>query len=100
MLEAGYDPTTAKNPSNLTKSKAWKQLLEEHLPDGKLLKTHSEALDATKWNDFTGEREPDHQTRIKAVDLGYKLKGKLRDNPIFAINEMKMEIIQDAEEIK
>lgn len=23
----------------------------------------NEALDATKWNDFTGEREPDHKTR-------------------------------------
>lgn len=27
-----------------------------------------EAMTATKWNDFTGEREPDYNIRLKAVD--------------------------------
>lgn len=27
-----------------------------------------EAMQATKWNEFTGEREPDHNVRLKAAD--------------------------------
>lgn len=91
MLEVGYSPNTAKKPQNLTESKGWQQLLEEYLPDDKLLKTHDEALQATKWNDFTGEREADHTTRLKAVDMAYKVKG--RGVPILQqFNSEKMEI--------
>ena len=32
-----------------------------------LIETVDEARKAEKWNDFTGEREPDHTTRLKAV---------------------------------
>ncbi len=76
MKEVGYSPNTAVNPKDLTESKGWKQLMEEILPDERLLKAHADALEANKWNDFTGEREPDHTTRLKAVDLGYKVKHK------------------------
>ena len=100
MRAVGYKPTTATVPGNLTKSKAWPELLEKFLPDNKLLKTHDEALQATKWNDFTGEREPDHTTRLKAVDMGYKVKNKYIDKPLFAVENMKLEIVQDAEEVK
>jgi len=77
MVAAGYTPASAKNPKNLTQAKGWKELLETYLPDNKLLRKHEEALEATKWNDFTGEREEDHMVRLKAVDMGYKLKGKI-----------------------
>ena len=30
MIQAGYDPTTAKNPKNLTDSKGYKELLAEY----------------------------------------------------------------------
>jgi len=91
MAEAGYAPTTAKNPQQLTNSKAWEELMEKHLPDDKLLTKHEEALEATKWNDFTGEREPDHSTRLKGIDMGYKLKGKYKD-AIIQFNADKMDI--------
>ena len=81
MKEVGYSPNTANTPSKLTKSKAWPELMEQYIPDEKLLIAHEEALQATKWNDFTGEREEDHTTRLRAVDLGYKVKGKIVDNP-------------------
>lgn len=92
MIEAGYDPTTAKNPSKLTESEAWKELMKTYLPDDKLLKKHDEALEATKWNDFTGEREEDHTTRLKAVELGYKLKKRLGPEILQQFNSEKMEI--------
>lgn len=81
MLEAGYDPTTAKNPKNLTESKGWKELLEKHLPDNRLLEVHNEALDAVKIVSSHTEPDytvPDVPTRLRAVELGYKVKGKLQ----------------------
>ena len=94
MREAGYDDTTAKNPKNLTESKAWVQLMEDHIPDEDLLIPHKEALKAVKQigaqilidkdgKTISKENEgmievADHATRLKAVELGYRVKGKLR----------------------
>lgn len=79
MLDAGYDPRTAKNPQQLTRSKGWKELMDEYLPDQDLLNVPKDAMKAMKWNDFTGEREADHNVRLKAADMGLKLKGRLND---------------------
>lgn len=76
MVKNGYSKATAHNPDKITKSDAWKAMVAQYLPDYKILQTHQEALKATKWNDFTGEREEDHGVRLKAVDMAYKLKGK------------------------
>ena len=80
MRRARYKANTIVDPSNVTNSKAWKQIMGKYLPDHKLFKTHEEALKATKWNDFTGEREEDHSIRLKAVDMAYKLKGRGNDS--------------------
>jgi len=82
MRRAGYKDTTATVPGNMTKTKGWKELLEQYLPDDKLLKKHDAALEAKKWNDFTGEREEDHAIRLRAVELGYKLKNRLSDTSV------------------
>ena len=76
MIKAGYSVATANQPKVLTESNAWKQVMNQYLPDSKLFKKHEEALDATKFNDFTGDREADHSIRLKAVDMAYKLKGR------------------------
>jgi len=94
MRDADYSLATTKTPQKLTQSKAWMELMEEHLPDDKLLEKHKEALDAVKpigaqilidkegkvvSKDNEGMIEvPDQQTRLKAVELGYRVKGKLR----------------------
>ena len=94
MRQVGYSPATAKHPSaKLTRSKGWNELLEIYLPDDKLLKVHDEALGATKWNDFTGEREPDHPTRLKAVDLGYKVKGRLNETGVSVYGDKVIAIL-------
>ena len=79
MRVAEYAPSTVNQPQVLTKSKAWQEIMEEHLDNNKIFTKHEEALEATKWNDFTGEREEDHNIRLKAVDMAYKLKGYLKD---------------------
>ena len=80
MLQVGYGPGYAKNPQLFKKTDQWQKILAEKLPDDDLLVAHRNALQATKWNDFTGEREPDHAIRLKAATEGYKVKGKLMDN--------------------
>ena len=88
MLDAGYSPATANTPQKLTESKAWIKLMEQYIPDDKLLKKHDEALESVKQIgaqiliDKAGkvvskENEgmievPDYPTRLKAVELGYR----------------------------
>lgn len=98
MKAAGYPATTASNPQQLTRSKAWKELVEEKLDDDLLLQKHKEALEATKWNDFTGEREADHTTRLKGVELGYKIKRRLGPDIAQQFNlggDMTLEFVED-----
>lgn len=98
MIEAGYSPNTANTPQKLTESKAWVELMDQYIPDDKLLLKHQEAMEATKpigaqilidkdGKTISKENEgvievPDHMVRLKAVELGYKVKGKLIENNI------------------
>lgn len=65
MLKAGYPSSTAKNPQQLTRSKMWKQLLEEYLSDEYLSKKHKELLE-----------KKDANAVAKGLDMAYKLKGR------------------------
>ena len=91
MRDAGYSPETAKNPSKLTESVAWTELMEKKLPDDKVLDRHAEALDAYKQNEYTGEIIPDYPVRLKAVDLAYKLKNRYQ-SAIQILNQGEMDI--------
>jgi hypothetical protein len=109
MLEVGYKPKTAKNPKNLTQSKAWPDLMEKYLPDNEVLEEHQKGLHATKpigalvmikqddgkdvvYKDNEGVIEVDDTpTRLKAVELAYKVKGKLGNNGMnINVNEAKI----------
>lgn len=46
MRAAGYSAATAQNPDKLTKSKGWKELLDQYLPEKKLLQSHKKLLAA------------------------------------------------------
>ena len=96
MREVGYSENTAKKPSNLTNSKGWQKLMKTRLSDDKLTRVHDEALNANKQigaqilingrgEVISKENEgmievPDHQTRLKAVELAYKIKGRLHSD--------------------
>ena len=90
MREEGYSPESAKNPKNVTESKSWEMLMDEYIPESLVAKTHKEAFNANRTisvvsgkqatgstNDFVDV--PDWQTRMKAVELGYKIRGKMID---------------------
>jgi hypothetical protein len=65
MRESGYDETTAKNPSNLTNSKGWQQLMDEYLDD--------EVMTARLNQIMLGGA---NRESLTALDMGYKLKNK------------------------
>lgn len=107
MLDAGYSPATAKNPDHLTESKGWNELMDKYLPDDKLLSTHDEALVANRVisaintnKEATGGTTdfievPDHAIRLKAVELGYRVKGRLSNNvQVLNQGEMSIEFIK------
>lgn len=94
MIGAGYSPASANSPSVLTESKGFQELVKEFIPDDLLLKVHREGLEAnkvvsarakTKHGDPINADEdtddfievPDHPTRSKFLELGYKVSGKL-----------------------
>jgi hypothetical protein len=79
MVSVGYSENTAIAPQNVTESIGWMELMEKYLPDDEVLETHKQGLKATKW--LTSHTEPDkeiadHPTRLKAVELAYKVKRK------------------------
>lgn len=98
MLDAGYAPATAKNPLELTESEGWKALIEQYLPDKDVLQAHKDGLGATKvvsaivmgkdadskTSDFIDV--PDHPTRLKAVELAYKVKSKFQPTTLIQNN--------------
>lgn len=90
MIKADYALSTAsKRQACLSKDEEFMALLDKELSDDKVVRTHQEALEATKpisarvtnkdadidTQDFI--EVPDWQARVKAVDLAYKVKGKL-----------------------
>ena len=83
MRDVGYSPNTAIDPSKLTKSDGWQELMEKHLPDRLLAKKHKEGLDASRKIIVEGTevaQEPDYAVRHKYLDSAYKLKGKYVTN--------------------
>lgn len=91
MRENGYAENTANNPDHVTKSKSWEMLMDEYIPESLIAETHKEAFSATRvisamntGKQATGATAdfidvPDWQTRMKATELGYKIRGKLTE---------------------
>lgn len=48
LIGAGYSIETSKRPTDVTKSKGWQELMDEHLPDDLLTETHIGLLKTTK----------------------------------------------------
>lgn len=79
MREAGYSLNTSRNPHQLTRSKAWAELLEEYLPDDLLARVHKEGLEAFKFSSspFSPEEKiPDFAVRHKYLETALEIKNK------------------------
>jgi hypothetical protein len=81
MREAGYSPATAENPSKLTKTKSWKMLMDEYLPEDLVAETHRDLLKAEdtvfipRGKEIIEKKRPDYQARKNGVEMAYKLRG-------------------------
>lgn len=83
MREVGYKDWTATKPSNLTNSKGWKELMDQHFPDSLLAKKHKQLLQKEEkivvgiGKGFSAIQETGqpHSDVAKALDMAYKLKG-------------------------
>lgn len=96
MREVGYSENT--RPHDITNTDSWKELMNQYLPDADILQAHQEGLKATKvvsaiimgkdadskTNDFIDV--PDHPTRLKAVELAYKVKSKFQPTTLIQNN--------------
>ena len=83
MRKAGYAPSSATKPSNLTRSKGWEELVEEYLPDYLIAEKHYALLTVGKRKKriISGEvteeiEELDTQALKAGLDMAYKVKGR------------------------
>ena len=74
MIETDYQTVLRESPGAVSQTDAWKLVMEKYLPDNKLLSRHEDLLNK---NDKDGR--PDTQAVGKALELAYKIKGKLVD---------------------
>ena len=86
MREAGYSPISAKNPKNLTASKSWQQMMDEHFPDEFIAAKHQAFLNKTekivlmnKGKTYIEDTGQPHSDVGKALDMAYKLKRRYGD---------------------
>ena len=99
MIKAGYSESSSNAPSiTLTNSEGWKELCETHLKDSKLVQVHEEQLVAKKAIVVNGEIKyvDDNRSRIKALDLAYRCKGKYAPTQV-EITKRKYQALSDAD---
>lgn len=64
LEKAGYGPSMVKNPQDITRSKGWKELMDEYLGDDLLAEVHHGLL-----------TDPSYKARSSGLDMAYKIKG-------------------------
>lgn len=86
--QAGFSEALATTPTKVTRSKGWKILLKQFVPNEKLATVLMEGLDANR-ESFTKEGElrefPDHGVRHKYLETGLKIKGLYPKEGIVAV---------------
>ncbi len=88
MRDAGYDETTAKNPKNLTESKAWKEAMGL-VKDDKILK---------RWEGWALKENKDKRLSLDAGKEIMKIKNRYpKEGNVTAI---QVNVGQDREEFK
>lgn len=107
LRESGYSESTSKTPSRVINTKSWQSLIEEYFPDELLLNIHKSLLLKKETFTYKGKviitKQP-HSDAKHALELMYKLKGKLKiesynDNGEFD-NLTPIELDRKYEELK
>ncbi len=92
MAAIGYTPSMIHNPREVTTTKSWQALLEEHMPQSLLAKRHEELLNKRDTSLVTIgrgkkarveliDRGPDTSAVKGALEMAYKLRGSFVAEP-------------------
>jgi hypothetical protein len=82
-----YSESVASRTHNITKSKSWKALMSEYMPEEYLAQKHAEILDKRSYRKVTDEvgnvtevdDGPDTAAVTKGLDMAYKLTGAYKE---------------------
>lgn len=74
MRELGYSTSYSESPSQLTRTKSWNVLMEEHIPDSLLAEKHRELLQSKQVNRFIFSPKLSDEEIIDIVnEAGFKV---------------------------
>lgn len=79
--EVGYSENYGKS-GNITKSKSWKQLLDQYLPEDRLLKVHDQQLNSYKLQSMTFQKQIDDETIYELMESINAVLKKIVEIPI------------------
>lgn len=82
IKQAGYSDTVADNPSKITKSKSWKALLDQYLPESRLLEVHDQQLNSYKLQSMTFQKQIDDETIYELMESINAVLKKIVEIPI------------------
>lgn len=104
LMEAGYSENVAEQPTKVTRTATWQELMDEYLPEDKVASTHADLLRAnsmiyaTSGGKITDTMEvPDWTARKNAVDMALKLRGKYAPTEMAVSVERKLDDLTDEE---
>lgn len=90
MIAMSYKPSVVDNPQLITKSKSWKALMDEQLPEDHVAMRHREILDSRKFRYvIKGKGKNRREERVddgpdpivmRGVELAYKLRGRTKED--------------------
>ena len=77
MRESGYTVKMADNPQLVTRRKTFREILDEMIPESRVVEVLNEQTNATDVFIHRGEikHKPDNQARLKAADMILKVRG-------------------------
>ena len=90
LMDAGYSPASARNPSEILENpvikKTFYEILEKAgLSDMYVAGKHRELMDATRKQDSVDV--PDYMARARGLDMYYKIRGRYIEKQEISVND-------------
>lgn len=82
IKKEGYSDAVADNPQKITKSKSWNQLLNQYLPESRLLEVHDQQLNSYKLQSMTFQKQIDDETIYELMESINAVLKKIVEIPI------------------
>jgi hypothetical protein len=96
MREAGYSPSTARQPHRLTKSPVFAELARQYLGDDRLLEVTTAGLTAdkvTRFKDGTEFKDPDYYARHQYLETALRIRNLIKPDDASIGGDINIQII-------